>query len=73
MFQIFEFSIQKSFGWSHTYIPDNNAWHLRPFPFRFSAHLLPLFDHRVKMSTSLSTLAGYYIINMIRSLSITAV
>ncbi|KAJ9492270.1 hypothetical protein VN97_g1008 [Penicillium thymicola] len=27
-----------------TYIPDN-AWHSRPFPFRFSAHPLPLFGH----------------------------
>lgn len=26
------------------------------FPFRLSAHLLPLFDHGVKLSTSLSTL-----------------
>ena len=38
-----------------TYIPDN-AWHSRPFPFHFSAHLLPLFDHWVKPSTSLSVL-----------------
>jgi hypothetical protein len=31
------------------YVPDN-AWHSRPFYFRFSAHLLPLFDLRVELS-----------------------
>lgn len=33
-------------------VPDN-AWHSRPFPFYLSAHLLPLFDFRVNLSTPL--------------------
>lgn len=37
------------------YVPDN-AWNLKPFPFRLRAHLLLLFDHRVKLSTFLGTL-----------------
>jgi hypothetical protein len=40
-----------------TYVPDN-AWHSEAFPFHFSAHLLPLFDLRVKLSTPLNILAN---------------
>ncbi|KAJ9489923.1 hypothetical protein VN97_g3369 [Penicillium thymicola] len=43
-----------------TYVADN-AWHSRPFPSHFTAHFLPLFDHRVKPSTSLCIKTLYYI------------
>ena len=41
--------ISMVFWLANTYIPDN-AWHSRPFPFCFDAHLLSLFDLRVKLS-----------------------
>lgn len=36
----------------------DNVWHSRPLVFQFSAHLLPLFDRRVKSSTPHHTLAS---------------
>ncbi|KAJ9486283.1 hypothetical protein VN97_g7065 [Penicillium thymicola] len=49
-----------------TYVPDN-AWHLRPFPFCFNAHLLPLFDLKSKtehVPEYPDLIMGHYITNV---------